>query len=241
MSTITEIAPDVYRISTYVPPANLQFNQFLINDDEPLLFHTGLKALFPEVHDAVAKLIAPSQLRWISFSHFESDECGTLNQWLELAPQAQAACSVVGAIVSVDDFASRPARQLGDNESFGTGKHTLKFLQTPHVPHAWECGLLFEETNRVLLCSDLFHQVGDVEAITESDVIDRARETLLHYRGGPLDNYFPYTAHTDATLQRLADLKPIICAPMHGSAYHGNGERALRDYAAMLKETIGGG
>src|SRR5262245_14214273 len=197
MPSVTEIAPDVYRICTYFPEIDLQFNQFLVKDEEPLLFHTGMKALFPAVREAVATIIDPSKIRWISFSHFEADECGSLNEWIEIAPNAQAVCSMVGALVSVNDFTQRPARGMSDGESFSTGRYRFRFIQTPHVPHCWEAGLLFEETNGTLLCSDLFHQNGDLEPLTESDVIDRARKTLTDYQAGPFANYMPYTKHTD--------------------------------------------
>lgn len=239
MPDVTEIAADVYRISTFFSPINLQFNQFLIKDDEPLLFHTGMKALFPVVREAVATVIDPSKLRWISFSHFEADECGSLNEWLEIAPDAQAVCSTVGALVSINDFANRPAKGMNDGETFSTGKYRYRFVQTPHVPHCWEAGLLFEETQQTLLCSDLFHQNGDVEALTESDVIERARNTLLEYQAGPFANYMPYTKHTDNILHKLAALKPRTLAPMHGSAYAGDGESAIRDLAVVMREVLG--
>jgi flavorubredoxin len=236
---VTEIAPDVYRISHYVPEIDLQFNQFLVKDDEPLLFHTGMKALFPLVRDAVASVIDPSSIRWIGFSHFEADECGSLNEWLQTATAAQPVCSLVGALVSVNDFALRPARGMTDGEMLSTGKYRFRFVQTPHVPHCWEAGLLFEETNGTLLTSDLFHQGGDVEPLIESDVIERARKTLVDYQAGPMANYMPYTKHTDRILQGLADLKPRTIAPMHGSAYAGNGERAIRDLAIVMREVLG--
>jgi flavorubredoxin len=239
MTALTEIAPDIYRISTYIPEIDLQFNQFLVKDDEPLLFHTGLKAMFPLVRDAVARLLDPSHIRWISFSHFEADECGSLNEWLQMAPAAQPVCSLVGALVSVNDFALRQARGMTDGEVLSTGKYRFRFLQTPHVPHCWEAGLLFEETHGTLLCSDLFHQSGDVEPLTESDVIERARKTLVEYQASPLANYMPYTKHTDGILQGLADLKPRTIATMHGSAYAGDGEGALRELAAVMREVLG--
>ena len=237
--SVTEIAPDVYRISTFVPEADLQFNQFLIKDDEPLLFHTGMKGLFPVVRDKVATIVDPSKIRWIGFSHFEADECGSLNEWLQIAPEAQPLCSMVGALVSINDFAIRPARGMNDEEPLTTGRYRFRFLQTPHVPHCWEAGLLFEETNGTLLCSDLFHQCGDVEPLTESDVIDRARKTLVDYQAGPLANYMPYTKHTDVVMQRLAALNPKTIAPMHGSAYVGDGDRAVRDLAVVMREVLG--
>uniref|UniRef100_B8HS16 ODP domain-containing protein n=1 Tax=Cyanothece sp. (strain PCC 7425 / ATCC 29141) TaxID=395961 RepID=B8HS16_CYAP4 len=145
MINVTEIAPDLYRICIYIPELDLQFNQFLIKDEEPLLFHTGMKALFPQVCDAVSRVINPAHLRWIRFSHFEADECGSLNECLQIAPLAQPVCSFVGAMVSVNDFALRPAKGMNDGEVLSTGKYRFRFVQTPHVPHCWEAGLLFEE------------------------------------------------------------------------------------------------
>jgi flavorubredoxin len=240
VTTITEIAPDLFRIATFIPEAGLQFNQFLVRDEQPLLFHTGMKALFPVVHEAVASLIDPATLRFIGFSHFEADECGSLNEWLALAPNAEALCSFVGAVVSVNDFASRPARALAHDEVFSTGRYRFRYRQTPHVPHCWEAGLLFEETERTLLCSDLFHQNGDVPAMTEADVVDAARQTLVDYNASPFANYMPYTPHTDGILQGLADLQPRMLATMHGSTFVGDGERALRDLAVVMRETLGG-
>lgn len=236
---VTEIAPDLYHLSTYIPEIDLQFTQYLVKDEEPLLFHTGMKALFPLVREAVATVMDPSLIRWIGFSHFEADECGSLNEWLQLAPNAQPVCSFVGAMVSVNDFALRPARAMNHGEVISTGKYRFRFLQTPHVPHCWEAGLLFEETNGTLFSSDLFHQGGNVEPLTESDVIGRARKTLVEYQASPLANYMPYTKHTDGILQGLADLKPRTIATMHGSAYAGDGERAIRDLALVMREVLG--
>ena len=237
--SVTEIAPDCYRISTYIPEIDLQFNQFVIDDEEPLLFHTGMRSLFPAVREAVASVIDPAKLRWISFSHFEADECGSLNEWLQIAPDAQPVCSMVGAMVSINDFALRPAKGMIDGETFATGRHRYRFVQTPHVPHCWEAGLLFEETKGTLLCSDLFHQGGDVEPLTDADVIDRARKTLVDYQASPLANYMPYTKHTDGIMQKLAALSPRTIAPMHGSAFGGNGAQALRDLAVVMREVLG--
>ena len=158
MTNIAEIAPDVFRISTFVTAFNLQFNQFLVRDEEPLLFHTGLKSLFPAVREAVATLIDPSRIRWIGFSHLEADECGSLREWQTVAPHAEAVCSLVGKLVSIDDcMAIRPAKGMLDGEVLITGKFRFLFLGTPHVPHCWEAGMLFEEAQRILFCSDLFH------------------------------------------------------------------------------------
>lgn len=239
MASVTEIAPDVYRLSTFVPEINLQFNQFLIRDREPLLFHTGPRAMFPVVREAVARVLPPSQVRWIGFSHFEADECGSLNEWLALAPEATPVCSVVGALVSVNDFAIRPARALAHGDVLATGHARWRFLHTPHVPHCWEAGLMFDETNRTLLCSDLFHQNGDVEPVTESDVVERARQTYIEYQSGILANYMPYTVHTAGIMESLAELKPRALATMHGSTYVGDGARALRELALVMRETMG--
>lgn len=239
MAKITEIAPDLFRITTFVEPFNIQFSQFLMRDDQPLLFHTGPRALFHEVKSAVASLIDLQALRWIGFSHFESDECATVPEWQQLAPQSEVLCSVVGKMVSVDDcLALRPAKGMVDGEVFETGRYRFRFLATPHVPHCWEAGLLFEETERTLLCSDLFHQDGDVEPMTQSDVIGRCRETLAGYQHGPLANYVPYCSLTEATLNRLAALQPKRLATMHGSVYVGDGSTALRDLAVMWREVL---
>ena len=240
MTQITEIAPDIYRISTFIPEGNLQFNQFLVRDEQPLLYHTGMKALFPAVREAVATLMPPSNIRWIGFSHFEADECGALHEWQTLAPSAAAICTFVGKLVSVDDVvALRPAQALADNEQLCTGKYRFRFLQTPHVPHCWEASLLFEETHGTLFCSDLFHQNGDVEPSTSLDVIGRCKQTLVDYQQGPFANYIPYTPYTDATLQRLAALKPRTLATMHGSTFVGDGARAVTDLAQVFQEVLG--
>jgi flavorubredoxin len=236
--SITEIAPDVFRLSLYVPDFDLQFNQFLVRDEEPLLFHTGMRGIFPQVREAVAELIDPSTLRHISFSHFEADECGALNEWLDVAPNAQAVCSFVGAEVSVNDFASRPARGLMDGETFSTGKYQFKFLHTPHLPHCWEAGLLFEETNQTLFSSDLFHQLGDVAPLTSNSVIDHVRQTFVNYDASPLAGYMPYTRQTEKNLQKLIDLKPKTIAAMHGSSYYGDGAKALQEFGEVMKEVL---
>jgi flavorubredoxin len=239
MTRIDEIAPDVYRISTFVPEIDLQFNQFLVRDDEPLLFHTGMKHLFPVVRDAVAKLLPPETIRWIGFSHFEADECGSLGEWQALAPQATPICTLIAKVVSVDDvLAVRPARALADGEELATGRHRFRLLETPHVPHCWEASLLFEETRGTLFCSDLFHQAGDVEPTTSADVVGRFQKTLTEYQKGPFANYMPYTPYTDRTMKRLAALKPKTLAAMHGSAFVGDGARALADAALVMKEVL---
>lgn len=240
MAQITEVAPDLFRITTFLEPFNLQFSQFLVRDAEPLLFHTGPRALFPAVKEAVGALIDPHALRWIGFSHFEADECGSLPEWQETARHSSAVCSLVGKLVSVDDcLALRPAKGMADGEVLQTGKYRFRFLATPHVPHCWDAGLLFEETHRTLLCSDLLHQAGNGAPVTESDVVGRCREVLVEYQQGPLANYLPYGPFMDATLMRLAGLQPRTLATMHGSVYVGDGGKALQDLAGVFREVLG--
>lgn len=239
MSRVTEIAPDLYRISVLHPEINLQFNHFLIKDDEPLLFHTGLRRMFPEVRDGVASLMDPSGLRWISWSHFESDECGALNDWLAIAPHAEPACNLVGAVVNVNDFSARPARILGPDDVLTTGNYRFRYVSTPQLPHGWDAGVLFEETNATLLCSDLFHQDDDVEPLVHSSVLDRVAGTLSAYQQGPLANYVPYTANTGRILRMLAALKPRTLAIMHGSSYSGDCEKELQGLAEIMKRVLG--
>jgi flavorubredoxin len=236
MTTVNEIAPDVYRISVFVPEINLQFNHFLIKDEEPLLYHTGLRGMFPLVQEAVARIIQPSQIRWISGSHFEMDEWGALNEWLEAAPHAQAISSVLAALLNLNDFAARPPRGMEKEEVLTTGKYRFRFHPTPHLPHGWDAGVLFEETERTLLCSDLFHQVGNVEPLTESDVLARTRQALIEYQAGFLMDYQPFTLQTEKLLHGLAALKPRTLAAMHGSTFVGDGAQALRDLAVVMKE-----
>ncbi|MGH9945608.1 MAG: MBL fold metallo-hydrolase [Pyrinomonadaceae bacterium] len=236
--SIKEIAADVYRLSIFVPQIDLQFNQFLVADDEPLLFHTGMKSMFPAVREMVAKVIDPADLRWVGFSHFEADECGALNEWLEIAPNAQGLCSQVGALVSVNDFAVRPARGLADGETFSTGKHHFRFVQTPHLPHCWEAGLLFEETGKTLFCSDLFLQNGDVKAFTDENVMDAVRDSMIAGQQSPFADATPYTQQTEANLQKLEALEPKTFAVMHGSSFAGNGTNILRDFGAVMREVL---
>lgn len=236
---IDEIAPDLYRLSTYIAKIDLQFNQFLVTDDEPLLYHTGLRGMFPLVRDAVGKIVDPARIRRIGFSHFEADECGSLNEWLALAPRAEAVCGVIGALVNINDYTGGRARVMATGEILETGRRRFRFLETPQVPHAWDAGLLFEETGATLFCSDLFLQNGDLCPLTEEDVVEPARQSLLAYEAGPLPHAYPYASWTDDTLQMLAGLKPKLLAIMHGSSYRGDGERALRELAAMYAAILG--
>ena len=240
MARIDEIAPDLFRISAYVPQIDLQFNHFLVRDDEPLLFHTGMRRMFPEVRDALARVIDPADLRWISWSHFEVDECGALNEWLEVAPHAQPVCSQVGALVNLADFSNRPARGLTKDEVIDTGRHRYRYVPTPHLPHGWDAGVLFEERDRILLCSDLFHQLGDVEPVTSADLLGRWDAAVAAYQAHPvLMDYLPLTPNTRRRLNELADLQPRVLAAMHGSTFVGDGAAALAGAADMLERRLG--
>lgn len=238
-SKVTEITPDTYRISAFHPDYRIQFNQFLIVDDEPFLMHTGFKRMFQNTLEGVASVMDPAELRWIGFSHFESDECGALNEWLRAVPRAEAVCSFVGVKVNVNDFADRPARPLAEGEVLQTGKHRLRFFATPHVPHGWDAGLFFDEIEQTLLCSDLFFQSGDPAPVVESGIVDCARDAIQSGLAGPLAKDMPYTPYTDSTLERLAALKPRILATMHGSSFRGDGRKAILDLAVVIKEILG--
>ncbi|HTW80158.1 MAG TPA: hypothetical protein VME23_11490, partial [Terracidiphilus sp.] len=239
MAVISEIAPSVFRISIFAPRGNLQFNHFLVLDEEPLLFHTGLRGMHTEVRDAVSTLIDVSRLRHISFSHFESDECGSLNEWLNAAPNSDVVCSQLGARVNVNDFIGRESRALADGGTLVTGKYRFRYCQTPHLPHGWDAGVLFEETEKTLLCSDLFHQAGDVEPLTCGDIVGRSRRALKEYQAGILAAYVPYTPQTSENLKKLADLKPKTLAVMHGSSFTGDCVQALGDLDLALGELFG--
>jgi flavorubredoxin len=238
MTIIDEIAPDLFRLSIYVPELDMQFNHFLVRDEDPLLVHAGLRAMFPALREAVATLIDPAEIRYIAWSHFESDECGALNEWLQLSERAEPVCTLVGKIVSVDDFSARPARGMTDEDVLSTGKYRYRFYRSPHIPHGWDAGVLFEETRKTLFCSDLFHHFGDVAAVTSSDLIGPTQKAMQQMQQGPLAGYMPYTRQTEGVLRSLADLKPETLAVMHGSSFLGAGDRLLTDLAGVIKETF---
>ena len=238
MTTITEIAPDLFRLSIYVPEIDMQFNHFLVRDQEPLLFHAGYKRMFPLLREGVSKLIDPARLRYIAWSHFESDECGALNEWLQLAPEAEPVCTFVGKLVTVDDFSIRPARGMTPKDVLSTGKYRYRFYPSPHIPHGWDAGVLFEETRKTLFCSDLFHHFGNVEAVTTSDLIDQTRRAMERLQAGPLAGYMPYTRQTEGVLRSLAELKPQTLAIMHGSSYIGPCDKLLTNLAGVIKENF---
>lgn len=239
MALINEISENVYRISIYVKDFDMQFNHFLIKDDEPLLYHAGMKRMFPELKVAVSKIINPQKLKWISWSHFEVDEVSGLNQWLEVAPNAQPVCSLVGALVNLSDFSDREPKGMQKGESFETGIYRFTFHPTPHLPHGWDAGMLFEEKNKILFCSDLFHQMGDVEPIINSDVIlERTNNAIVGFQSGPLMDYVPYTNNTKRLLNELAEFKPDKLAVMHGSSFEGDSSRLLKELDGVLKKTF---
>jgi flavorubredoxin len=239
MDTVTEIAPDVYRIMQYVPEFDLQFSHFLVKDEEPLLYHTGMRAMFPAIHEAVASIIDPATIRWISASHFEVDEWGALNQWLAVAPHAQAISGMVSAMVNLQDFADRPPRGLQQDEVITTGTRRYRYRSTPHLPHGWDAGVLYEESAGILFCSDLFHQGGQREALTEADILEPVRDTLTVMQQGPLMDYMPYTPYTDRLLRELGDLHPTTLAVMHGSCYRGDGAAAINGLRSVMRDVLG--
>jgi flavorubredoxin len=235
-TNVHEIAAGIFRISVPVPPSAMPggftFNQFLLVDDEPLLFHTGPHRVFPLVRQAVAHVLGDvTKLKWVGFSHVEADECGALNDWLEVAPQATPVCSQVAAMVSVSDFAIRPARALADGEELSLGKKRLRWFNAPHLPHNWECGYLNESTTRTLLCGDLFTQGGaDGPPITESEVLGRSEA----FRQAMPPGSVAFERGSRAILEKLAATEPSTLAVMHGSSYRGDGAKLLRGLADLL-------
>jgi len=222
---IDEIADGLFRLSTHVAAADFTFNQFLLRAAEPLLFHTGPRALFPLVSAALTRLMPLAQLRWISFSHFEADECGAMNEFLAAAPQARVAQGEIGCMVSLNDQASRPPLALADGAVLDLGDRSLRFLATPHVPHGWDAGLMFDERSETLLCSDLFTRTGRSPALSEADPVGPALAAEDRFLATAL------TPQTAPTLRRLATLRPRLLALMHGPAYGGDCAGALQALA----------
>jgi flavorubredoxin len=233
---VNEIADGIYRLSTFVPeiaaPAGFTFNQFLIKAEEPLLFHCGPRAMFPSISAAVARVVPPERLRWIAFGHVEADECGSMNAWLAAAPRATVAHGAIGCMVSLNDLADRLPRALADGEVIDLGGKRVRHLDTPHVPHAWEARVLYEETTGTLLCGDLFTHIGDGPAVTSSDIVGPAAAAEDAFRATCL------TPSTAPTIRRLAVLAPRMLALMHGSSFTGDCAGALAaladDYARRL-------
>ncbi len=231
-TNLHEIAPGIFRINTPVeiPGAGaFSFNQYLIADDEPLLFHTGPRRMFPLVREAVDRALPVERLRYIGYSHFEADECGAMNEWLAAAPRAQPLCGRIGAMVSMSDVADRAPRAMADGEELALGTHRLRWFDTPHVPHGWDCGLMLETTTRTFLCGDLFTQGGTgATPLTRSDILEPSEA----FRA-PMD-YFAHAPQTAAILERLAAEKPTTLACMHGSAWEGDGAALLRALSARV-------
>jgi flavorubredoxin len=228
---VTEIAERIYRLSTFVPdvtPAGFTFNQFLIDADEPMLFHCGHRAMFPLISGAAAKIVPLEKLRWIGFGHVEADECGSMNQWLAAAPKAQIAHGQIACEVSLNDLADRPPRALADGEVIDLGGRRIRFLYTPHVPHGWEAGVIYEEQTQTLFCGDLFTHAGKPPPMTGGDIVGPALEAEHMFHAmcmGP---------NTRTEIERLAELKPRTLALMHGSSFTGDCEGALKALAAGL-------
>jgi flavorubredoxin len=231
-TNVHEIAEGIYRVNTPVMfegAGGFTFNQYLIVDDETLLFHTGPRRMFPLVREAVASVVPVEKLRYIAFSHVEADECGSLNEWLGAAPQSVPLCGAVAAMVSISDLADRAPRALADGERLPLGKHSVRWFDTPHLPHAWECGFLMEERTSTLLCGDLFTQGGnDLPPITETDILEPS-EAFRHAM-----DYFSHTKNARALLEKLASANPGTLACMHGSAWRGDGGKLLRALADKL-------
>lgn len=232
-TTVHEIAPDIYRIATTIPEAPVSFIQFLIKDEKPLLFHTGSRAYFDQTLEAVKRLIDPGDLRYISWSHLEGDECGALNEFLAAAPNAEPVQGALG-VQSGADFVSRPIRAMGDGEVLDLGEKRFRFLITPHVPHCWDAIMAFEETTGALFCSDLFTSFGEAPAVTDSDIVGPALATFA-----ALPDYMPIGPHTGRVFDRLEALAPKTIAGHHSSTYNGDAVQALRDLKGEMFKLAG--
>lgn len=233
-TNVHEISDGIYRINTpvVIPGGGFSFNQYLITDDEPLLFHTGLRKMFPLVREAVESVLPVERLRHIGFSHVEADECGSLNEWLAVAPQSTPLCGAVAAMVSIEDLADRSPRAIADGETLSLGTHSLQWFDTPHLPHAWECGFLMEVRTGTLLCGDLFTQGGSkLPPVTQADILGPSEAFRQKM------DYFSHTRNAPAMLERLAAMAPGTLACMHGSAWRGDGAGLLRGLSDALADT----
>ena len=230
---VTEVADRVHQLTTVVPGSPVAYNQYLVAGDEPLLFHTGTRGLFPLVRDAVARVVPPESLRWISFGHVEADESGSMNDWLAIAPHATVVQSQIGCMVSITDLADRAPRPLADREQLEIGDHLLQWLDTPHVPHAWEAGLLYEATTKTLFCGDLFTRLGEYEASTDDDIVGPAV-----YAEDTLSGSLSLHPASGDVIRRLAELDVETLALMHGPAFTGDCAAALHELAADYERRI---
>lgn len=241
-TSIDEVGSGIFRVSTPVPPSAIPggftFNQYLITGDAPVLFHSGLRHMFPLTREAIEKIIPVSTLRYISFSHFESDECGALNEFLAVAPKAEPLCSMTAAMVSVNDYATRPARALGDGEVLDNGGHQLEWIDAPHLPHNWETGYLFDRTTKTLFCGDLFTQPGSTHAaLTNGDILGPSEQMRVAPAGMP--DYFSHGRGTRPIFERLAAKKPKTLACMHGSAWSNGKDEGAAKMLMNLADAIG--
>jgi flavorubredoxin len=231
-TTVDEITTGIYRLSTYVSDSDFTFNQYLIAAEQPLLFHCGMRSLFPLVSAAVAKVLPLTHLRWISFGHWEADESGAMNEWLAAAPEGQVAVGTIGCMLSVNDLALRPPKPLEDGEVLDLGGKRVRYLATPHVPHCWDAGLLFEETTRTLFCGDLFTRIGQSSAVSDDDPVGPALAAEDTFGATAL------TPHTAPTIRRLGACNPALLALMHGPAFRGDCTRALSELATGYEERL---
>lgn len=232
---VDEIAERIYRLSTFLPtvgPSGFTFNQFLVDAEQPLLFHCGQRALFPAVSQAMARVMDPRRLRWIAFSHIEADECGALGEWLDAAPEATVTHGAIGCAIWLNDQAPRPPRALADGEVLDLGGRRVRHLDTPHVPHCWDAGLLFEETTGTLFTSDLLTQVGNPPALTDGDILGPAVAAEKRF------GYTALTPSTGATIRRLTKLEPRTLAVMHGSSYSGAAAPVLETLAGFYDDLL---
>ncbi len=229
-TNVHEVVDGIFRINTPVDIAGgFSFNQYLILDDKPLLFHTGLRKMFPLVYEAVGSITSAKDLHYIAFSHFEADECGSLNEWLGAAPKATPVCSQVAAMVSINDVADRAAIAMAEGDTLSLGKRTVKWLDAPHLPHGWETGYLIEKSMRTLLCGDLFTQGGaDLPAVTESDILEPSEAFRKSM------DYFSHSTKATELLEKLAREEPKTLLCMHGSAWKGDGASLLRALGKSL-------
>jgi flavorubredoxin len=232
-TTVHEIADGIYRISTPtdVVPGGFTFNQFLIVDDDPLLFHTGLRKTFAPVKEAIARVMPVDKLRYVSFSHVEADESGALNEFLGVAPRAVPLCSGVAAMTSINDLADRPPRTMADGETLSLGRHSIRWHDTPHLPHSWESGLMSETTTGTFFCGDLFTHAGaDVPPVTEGDILGPSEQIRAAM------NYYSQAQDAAGMVRKLAQLKPRTLAVMHGSSWKGDGSKLLHALANLLEK-----